>query len=203
MVDYKSNSHRSKEAEAKEEVKLDKVVTGSVKIKKKNEIRKFADIFLSEDISNVKSYILMDVLIPSIKKAIDDIVSNGIHMLLYNGDRRGDRRSSVASKISYDGYYRDPRDRREDRPNRARSGFDYEDIIFETRGDAEVVLSAMEDTIERFGSISVGGFYDLAEVSTTNYAINNYGWKDLRSATIVPVRGGGYMIKLPRALPLD
>ena len=61
MEDYKSNSHRSKEELKKKEV--GKVVTGEVKTKKKTEVRKFADTFISEDIANVKSYILMDVLI--------------------------------------------------------------------------------------------------------------------------------------------
>lgn len=50
---------------------------------KKSEMQKFADVFISEDVNNVKSYIVMDVLVPAIKKAISDIVTNGIDMILY------------------------------------------------------------------------------------------------------------------------
>lgn len=200
-MEYKSNSHKSKEEAVEQGKKLEKVVTGSVRTKKKSDIRKIADIFISEDISSVKSYILMDVLVPAIKKAIDDIVSDGIHMILYNGDRRNGKRP-MASKVSYGQYY--DRDRRETRPMAtSRSGLDYDEIVFDSRGDAEAVLSAMQDVIDQFGVVSVGDLYDLAEVSTTNYAVNKYGWTDIRSAEPFRLRDGGYILKLPRALPLN
>ena len=80
MEEYKPNSHKSKEDQkgAVSEKKVEKVIAGTVKSKKKSEIRKFTDVFISEDIDNVKSYILLDVLIPAIKKAISDVVTNGI-----------------------------------------------------------------------------------------------------------------------------
>lgn len=70
MEDYRSNSHKAK-AEAKEaaEKKVDKVVTGNVKRKKKSEVSKFKDVFISEDVSNVKSYIFLDVLVPADQKS--------------------------------------------------------------------------------------------------------------------------------------
>ncbi len=84
MEEYKPNSHRSKE-ERKESIPekhVEKVISGTVKPKKKSEMQKFADVFISEDVNNVKSYIVMDVLVPAIKKAISDIVTNGIDMIL-------------------------------------------------------------------------------------------------------------------------
>lgn len=177
------------------------VVNGAAKVKKKSEVRKFTDIFLAEDVSNVKSYVLMDVLVPAVKKAVSDIVTNGIDMILYG--ETGHSRKSGASKVSYGSYYKDrERGRRDYAASHVRGGIDYDDIIFETRGDAESVLSAMEDIIEQFRYVSVADLYDLAQVSTTNYAINKYGWTDLHNASVVRVRDG-FAIKLPRALPLD
>lgn len=78
MEEYKPNSHKSKE-EQKDlvpEKRVEKVISGTVKPKKKSEMQKFADVFISEDVNNVKSYIVMDVLVPAIKKAISDIVTN-------------------------------------------------------------------------------------------------------------------------------
>lgn len=72
MEEYKPNSHKSKE-ERKESIPekhVEKVISGTVKPKKKSEMQKFADVFISEDVNNVKSYIVMDVLVPAIKKAI-------------------------------------------------------------------------------------------------------------------------------------
>lgn len=200
MEEYPSNSYNSKKyQDEKDGKKVEKVVTGNVKTKKKSEARKLADIFISEDIANVKSYVFMDVLVPAIKKAIADIVTNGIDMILY-GESGRTKRSGTASKISYSSYYKRDDHPREERV-KGRNGFDYDEIIFDNRGDAEAVLSSMEDIIDQYDIVSVGDLYDLAEVSTSNYAVNNYGWTDLRSASVVRVRDG-YILKLPRALPI-
>lgn len=198
MEEYKSNSHKSKEHADK---KVDKIVTTNVKTKKKNEIRKFADIFISEDASNVKSYVIMDVLIPAVKKAISDIVTNGIDMILYGGS--GSKKSSLgASKVSYRSYYDRGSDRREDRVSTGiRSRYSYDDIIIENRGEAEAVLEGLDDLIDRYKMASVADLYDLVGI-TGSYTDNNYGWTDIRSASVVRVRDG-YMLKLPRALPLN
>lgn len=203
MEEYPSNSNKVKEAKRQQaltEKKVEKVITGTAKTKKKSEIRKFTDVFISEDVNNVKSYILMDVLVPAIKKAISDIVTNGVDMILY-GEAGSNKKRSTVSKISYNKMFDDPRSSRI-HSERGRTGLDYDELIFDSRGDAEAVLSALEDIIAQFGVASVGDLYDLAQVSTTNYAINKYGWSDLRSAEVIRVRDG-YMIKLPRALPLS
>ena len=198
MDEYKPNSFKSREKKNDPipEKKIEKVVTGTVKTKKKSEIKRFADIFISEDVSNVKSYILWDIIVPAVKDGIEDIV----HMLLRGDSGRGHKRTP-ASKVSYGGFYKSE-EKRDYNLSRARNGFDYDDIIFNNRGDAEAVLSAMDDIIDQFGVVSVGDLYDLAEVTTTNYAINKYGWTDIRGANVVAVRGG-YILKLPRALPLN
>ena len=203
MEEYPSNSNKVKEAKRQQaltEKKVEKVITGMARTKKKSEIRKFTDVFISEDVNNVKSYILMDVLVPAIKKAISDIVTNGVDMILY-GEAGSNKKRSTVSKISYNKMFDDPRSSRI-HSERGRTGLDYDELIFDSRGDAEAVLSALEDIIAQFGVASVGDLYDLAQVSTTNYAINKYGWSDLRSAEVIRARDG-YMIKLPRALPLN
>ena len=202
MDDFKPNSHKSKE-EAKEvqteRKKLDKVITGTAKAKK-NEIRKFTDVFISEDISNVKSYILMDVLVPAIKKAVSDIVTNGIDMILYGGNGRNAKKSE-ASKISYTRYYdqRDEGRRHVDTTTSNRYTFD--DIIVPTRGEAEEVISRMDELIETYGVVSVADFYDLVGISA-NYTDNKYGWMNIASAQPIRV-GDGYKIKLPKAMPIN
>ena len=57
MNEYKGNSHRSKEEASNNEVmpvkKVERVATG--KTRKKNEVRKFADAFISEDVLSAGS----------------------------------------------------------------------------------------------------------------------------------------------------
>lgn len=203
MEEYKSNSHKSREQQTKKDTdkKIEKVVSGSVTTKKKTGASKFADVFISEDVENVKSYILLDVLLPAVKKAISDIVTNGIDMLLY-GESGRNKKTSTASKISYRSYYDRPSERRDVSSARVRNGFDYDDLIFHTRGDAESVLAAMDEAIDKYGVVSVGDLYDLADVSTNNYMVHEYGWTNIRSASVIRVKDG-YMIKMPRAQSLN
>lgn len=57
MEEYKSNSHKSRELEEK---KIEKVITGKVKTKKKSEIQKIVSLFVSDDVADIKDYILHD-----------------------------------------------------------------------------------------------------------------------------------------------
>lgn len=199
--EYKSNSHRSKEQahEPMEDKKIEKVVTGTVKQRKKTGLSRAASTFMPGDVDSVKSYILMDVLVPSIKRAISDIVCNGINMLL-GEPTRGKGGNSIGAKVSYRQYYRDPDERRDYAKPRAQAQYSYDDIIFDNRGDAEEVLYRMEELLERFEVVSVADLFDMAGISC-NYTDNKYGWTDLRSAHVERVRDG-YIINLPRATSL-
>lgn len=202
MEDYKPNSHLSRERQKQnppEKKKIEKVVKGKVKAKKKNEVRKLADVFISEDAANVKSYILMDVLIPAIKKAVSDIVTNGIDMILY-GETGHSKKRSLASTVSYSKYYDEPK--RHDYPAaRTRTGYNYDDIILESRSEAEEVLDRMSEMIDQYGMVSVADLYDLVGISG-NYTDNKYGWTNIRNAEPIRVKDG-YLLKLPKVLPLD
>ena len=204
MNDYTPNSHKyknEKETEALEErKKLDKVVTGTVKTKKKSELSKVADIFISEDVKNVKSYILMDVLVPSIKKAISDIVTNGIDMILYGGNGRRSQCTN-ASKVSYRSFYDNSTNYQPSDNTRTRSGYSLDDIVLESRGEAEDVLTRMDELLETYGVVSVADLYDLVG-KQCNYTDNKYGWKNIRNAEPIRVRDG-YLLKLPKPGPIN
>lgn len=204
--EYKPNSYKSKEEERSKasdtEKRVEKVVQGKVQVKK-NTIHKFTDVFISEDITNVKSYILMDVLVPAIKKAVSDIVTNGIDMILY-GESGRDRSRSSGSKISYVNYYdRKNNERRYDEPrsSTARDTLGYDEIKFESRRDADAVLDQMSEIIENFGFVTVSDMFDMVDV-TAPFTGNRYGWTSVRTAEVVSTRDG-YRIKLPRASLID
>jgi hypothetical protein len=205
MENYASNSHKSKEQPKDVEKKVQKVVSGGVKTKKKNEIRKFADIFVAGDLASVGDYLLYDIVVPNVKRLVEDISVSGIRMFLHGKDGAKSSGTSYGMpKISYRGYYeqdkRDPRSSgRED--YRSRSRFDFNDLEFEHRGDAEMVLTQMDEMLDRFKVVTVLDMYDAAGV-TAPYTADKYGWTDLHEAKVVPTRGG-YIIKLPKAFPVD
>lgn len=202
-INYKPNSHKAREEQKQvPEKKVEKVVRGTVKSKKKSEIKKFTDVFISEDASNVKNYLFMDVLIPALKKAVSDMVTTGVDMLLYGEDGRTKRRTP-ASSVSYGNYYGRKRD--DDRnysSSKSNNVNDYDDFVLETRGEAEEVLEQMGALIETYGQVSIADLYDLVGKTCTNYTYNRYGWVNIRNADVVRIRDG-YLLKLPKALPIE
>jgi len=201
VSDYKPNSHVYKEEQKKaleERKKAEKVVSGPVKLKKKSGITKLTDNIIAEDAKNVKTYILTDVLLPGIKKAIFDIVTGGIEMLIYGttGKHKG---GSLGSKVSYRNYYERRDDRSDD--SRSRTRFDYDEIVFPSRGEAEAVRDQLVDIIAKYGFATVSELYDMID-ETAPYTSNRYGWTNLRNAEVQRVRDG-YIIKLPKPSPID
>ena len=200
MKEFVPNSNKMKEEAAqrekeRKEKKIEKVVKSPVKARKKSELRKLTDILIAEDISNVKSYIVSDVIVPAIKDAIEDIV----HMLL-RGEAGGRKKSGSASRISYRDFYGKDNGRRDYSNPGSRSVYEFDEQVIGSRGEAEEVLSRMDDMMATYGIVSVADFYDLLGVPC-DYTANKYGWTNIRNAQVVRVRDG-YVIKFPRAMPI-
>lgn len=202
MAEYPNNSHSAREkspSAAAPEKKLEKVVTGAARTKRKSEARKFLNVFVPEDGESVKTYILTDVIIPGVKNAIADVIS----IVLFGDSGRIGGRRDGRSKVAYQKYWDDRRDdRREYGRPRAAAGFEYDDIIFETRGDADLVLDQLESAINTYGMASVADLYDLAGVTCRNYTANRYGWTDIQSAKVIRTRDG-YILQLPRTVQIS
>lgn len=201
-----ANSHRSKEIKKEENVekkKIDKVVTGKVKTRKKTKASKFTDAFVSENSGGVMEHTVMDILVPAIKNTVLDIVWDGINIMFFGdtkpkGNRGGNNRPN-SSYVSYRSY--SDNSRRDDRSYTRRSVYEFDDILLESRGEAEDVLDSLDAIIDDYGSATVADLYELVGI-TGNYTDNNYGWKNLRNADIIRVHGGDYMIRFPKVVPI-
>ena len=204
LEEYRSNSLKVRNGEVTPEEPekiVGSVVTGSTSTKKQNGLSKFANSIITESFENVGSWLFSEVVIPNIKKAISDLVTNGVDMLLY-GKASGPRSSSSSiSKVSYGSYYSKP-EREVVRAGSDGSSVTYDDIIFSSRGDAEAVITAMEDVIGKYGSVSVADFFELSDVPAPNYTLNKYVWTSVRNAQVLRCRDG-YIIKMPRAKAID
>jgi len=191
------------QAEEKERKKLAPVVSGTVVAKKPSELSRVARAFMAEEATNIGSYILLDVLIPTVKDAILDMLTMIFHGGAGKPRNYGTQR---ASKISYQPYYDyQKQSQRPDPQQRApRTGFEFDDLVFPTRGDAEMVLDTMNEAIITYGVVSILDLHDFAGVSLSNYAGGQkYGWTDISGCRAVGVRGGGYILKLPKAVQIN
>ena len=197
MEDYASNSHKKRI----EDKAIAKVVENPVATKKKSGMQRVAEEFIANDVNNVVTHIVHEVLVPTVKNAICDAITNGIRMLLFN-DASSPSTPASTTNVSYTRFWSSPATPAAMSVQTNRDIFNFDELVFRTRGDAEMVLASMDDAISRYKLVSVHDLYEFAGVTTTNYMANEYGWFDLRGARIVPVRGG-YIIKFPKAMPLE
>lgn len=209
MAEYKANSNLSKQKAAtpqSERKKQEKIIAGTATTKKKSEAKKLASLFVSEDVGDVKSYILMDVLVPGIKRGIYDLVMNGLDMIFFNGNGNFRRSNGYGPNVNYWNRYNNRSSQAATPPSvgvngRGHAGYDYNDIVVSTRAEAEEVLDRMRELLEQYQMVSVADLYDLVGV-TGKYTDCSYGWVDLHSADTVRAREGGYLLRLPQARPL-
>lgn len=112
--------------------------------------------------------------------------------MLYGGDTRPSRSRSGYS--DYSGYSR-PKDRRdrssERRPSRSarHAEPDRNEIIFDTRSDANDVIDRMSDLIDQYGQVSLADLNALIGASS-NFIDDNWGWTDMGSFNVRQVRDG-------------
>lgn len=194
MDEYKPNSHKYKaEQKQLENREIRKVVISKAQVKKKNELM---SNFITGDISDIKSYLWSDLILPTLKKLVSDAFHDSVDMMFY-GSTGG---KSSRGRVDYGRFSRDIRDDRRDRERRSER-FDYSNVSFETRGEGEEALMQMEEVIERYGFVTVADLYDMADL-TAPFTANKYGWTSVRNAEVLRARDGRYEIKLSRPVPI-
>ena len=218
LDDLKPNSHKYLQEEENRELrekveasittekKAERVTRGAVTTRKRSLGRRFFDIFVDENVGDVKTYLVYDVLVPAIKENIADLINSAVGMIFFGeATRRVVRRSNgngTGSKVNYGGYFNGgTRTERIPSYGRSRIAHNFEDVVFETRADAELVLDGMADILQEYKQVSVADLYDLAGRST-EFTDNNFGWTDLRGARVTGSPTRGYVIELPRCITL-
>ena len=210
---FPSNSRtqrgKSESEKTPEGKKVKKVISGNARQRKRGFGKKMAENFLEDDTKSVWDYIFYDVFLQAAKAMISDMVGGGIEMLLF-GEKRGNRtrREGGRSYTSYGSYYNEaPRDRNgrnrngRDISRTGRARHDFDEIVLDTRGEAEEVLSHLVDLTIDYGQATVADLYDLVGI-TSDFTDQKYGWLELHDASVQRVRGG-YLINLPRTRLLD
>lgn len=181
---YPGNSDRSKE-------KKDITPVAKARVKRESTARKVVGEIIREDARSVGETVLWDVIIPTVKNLISDTVTRGIESMLYGGDSRPRSRNSYSD---YSGYSRPkgnrdrPAERRERRSAR-HSEPERNEIIFDSRSDANDVIDRMSDLIDQYGQASLADLNALIGASS-NFIDDNWGWTDMGSFDVRQVRDG-------------
>lgn len=174
--------------------KFEKIISGEAKTRKRSGLLKMSDVFIAEDIQTVKKNIFTDVVVPSIKAVIVDIVTNGIQMFMYGGDAVA-RNRAPGTKYAYGSNYNSLNQTKPVQKT-TYTGYGYEDPIVMNRGDAERILQEMSEIIREYGQASIADLYDLCGI-TGRQTDMNYGWTEMPGARSIRVPEG-YVIQMPR-----
>jgi hypothetical protein len=203
MPEMPSASYKTRQEELeKQEKHVEKVVTGKVTVKKQTLGDKVANVFLKEDMSSIKKYIIYELLIPGIKET----VLNSLSMAFF-GDARYKRPGAPSqttiyrSQTPYVSYSNQGQPQRAANTTSTMDARYQDNVILETRQDAEHVMDQMIEILNRWGQVRVADLCELVGMPS-EYTDNRYGWTDLRGADIQRVRDG-WMLKLPKSYPLN
>ena len=172
-------------------------------VQKKGFGQRFLETVGVNDGRTVGDYLLWDVVVPATKDLISSIFKQGIDVFLYgkpqprNVDRRG-----ATSRVSYGRYYDEQpyRAQQRDYGYSPRAAFDFGDVTYKTRSEAEMVLSEMVEIADMYGFCKVSDFLQLSRVpeSSIHFTDHDMGWDALGSVEVVPVRNGRWALTLPK-----
>lgn len=181
--------------------KVKKVIKGTATTKKKSLKDKFMETFITEDMATVKENIISNVIMGLKSFALDSL-----EMIMfgdYSRTRRGNGLNRNYNAISAS-RSRSSLERPIQRPVAVNANQQIDDILLETRSDAEMVLDQLSELIEQYGQATIADLYEMvgksSDIEHTDY---KYGWQDISRAQIVKVRGEGYLLRMPKPSLVD
>lgn len=196
----------SRKAENRVQDKQVKRVTSADAVRRKKPLGKqFSRTFIGGDAKTAAQYTLFNVLVPAAKEALVEAASSGFEKLIY-GDTRpkrgrqgmGGPSSGPLGYVSYNrtrGETQQPQQQKM-LSKRSRTRHDFDDIVINSRQEAEEVLDRLFDLVSKYNSATVADLYELTGLESS-HTDHKWGWEDLQGATIGRVRGGGYLLNLP------
>lgn len=205
--------------------KRDPIVKG--KERKPGLFSRASVLFFGDDgLRGVTDHLVRDIFIQSIQTTISDVATNTIHTISdvattsikraifgesyddrrrnsndywYGSRRYVDNRMSSSRGRGYVDYSRQSEralhHKSENLSNVVRV------IEFDSANDANEVLSYMIDSVDQYGLVTVADFYELSDVAS-KFTDHQFGWTNLDGVRVVPIRGGGFYISFPPAVPV-
>lgn len=201
MEEYPCNSDKSKTQTENEppHEKQKPVVKGKATVRKKGVASRIVNTFLPDGINSFKERIVDEVIIPRFWDAVFD----GLSVISGRGASQGRTYySSPAGRFNYSNISNPTKASTISTPQQApKKTYEYDDLVFPNRGDAESVLNEMNQHIYAYDMVRVSDLFEFAGVSC-DYTAMKYGWMDISSAKIIRIPGG-WSISLPKAMLID
>lgn len=210
MQDFPANSQKAKthsDIPGERPEKIERVTTAETVRRKRKLGHQFKETFIGGSARMAFEYMLTDVVVPAIRDTLAEAIQGGIERLIY-GDTRPRRGGGVSSysNVGHVNYQRmgspnrggpppaTQQNRILSRQSRARQSFD--ELVIQTRVEAEEVIDRMYDLLSRYGMVTVAELYELTGVQSS-HTDHKWGWTELRGAKVARLRSGGFLLDLP------
>lgn len=200
-------SFNEKKAESVEKQAPTLTSKGSVTIKEKGPFKKFFSNFVKNDIRTVVGESVDNVLLPDGAELFVGVLEYIIEGVFLGGER-SIRKGVRSGDVPYNAIFKSGKKflssvKEQDSRKVALS---YEEVIFTTYELAQEVLDEMRDYIDHYKVVSVLDLYSFIKERIENpecldskgFTDDDYGWRDLTGSKPRPVRGGGFVLDLPR-----
>jgi hypothetical protein len=180
------------------------IISSEVKKVKANPAKKFADLFIAEDVNTAKGYVLTNFVIPGIKNGILEL----LRTMFYGKGGGSSSYSSFGSNVTRINYWKGPNSNVSNIKANSYVGMrDYDHIMVASMSEAEAIIDYLSEVMERYKRVSIANLYEAASSPSNRIPIEatdyKYGWISMRGFDILPKGDGWYLIKTPRPVPLD
>ncbi len=167
---------------------------------KKSKMNSLGKSVIQGSITDAIALAFTELIIPAGRDLLFDVVTSVSQTLIY-GESEPPSTSNGVNRIPYSSisnYNRvgRPTSRVQKIRQRPEDGF-----IFERKSDADTIIEELREACDSFGVVTVQALYEICD-KTAPYTANKYGWMNLDDARVERTRDG-YVLKLPRSMPLD
>lgn len=209
--------------------KVKPVVQGTLSQAKPSFGQRLKGVFIAQDISDVKDYVINDILLPSFRNMLVMGMVSTIYAIFFGKGSAGANRYPYG----YGGYGINPYANFAARgmygmPNPAYTAYGtmssgvkangqpsgatvntnpYSTMVqpsqvrVQTRGEAELIRDQLNEIMLGFGRVSVADFFDTVGMPGNGPVDNSYGWTDLTGMHIENYPDG-FGISMPKARPI-
>jgi hypothetical protein len=200
---FPSNSHKTRATEEPKQVP--RVTHGEVRTRKKGLGTRFRETFFGGSGKTALQIVVGDVLVP----AAQDMVINSVQEYLErtikgDGPRRRGRSSAPTAQTIHTEYHRFAQSGQQARTlanTRGRPRHEFDEVLLDSWAEAQDVLEALVEMLERYNSVSVADLYASVGLRS-KHTDQKWGWYDLQGSRVRRTREG-FLLDIPDPVPLD
>ena len=188
-----------------------KVIKGTAKIEKPPLNKRIVNFLFSDRIDSIANYLGTYILGPSLKDLIFKMGTGALQMALFGGLNGVMNPNNTGNYIPGYGYQTARRDPfpynqmstppgyAQPTPNMYPQNVSINDVSFDTKDDAYLVLDRMQNDLRRYGKVRALDFYNAAGISGQegNWTLQGYGWYSLDGTMPIMRTDGRWMISFP------